>query len=285
MKINRFTNRLSKPPTLPMAPPTLPAATYKIYATVHKATNLVGSDKDGFSDPYVVLQLEGDKDLPRVRTSGKDNDLNPEYNEDLDPLDGYFISNDQLKIQVWDRDGTSGKDDDVIGAIDFPVRDLRPGQVVEHDLTLRTTDKKGKYHRSKTRSDAGHLFIRIHIAGLTDDRYIPSNFTVDFFKATVEFLSASTLPTLESGDPNPFVRGALKLPVNTQSQDTKHPGNTLSPQWNETKTYYLASPTETLSVALYHYDKAKGAKPEKLATLHVHFSDFTVGAEKVDGEV
>jgi Ca2+-dependent lipid-binding protein len=81
------------------------------------AKNVFPQDPDGFSDPYVILELAGSKQ--KVQTNYIENDLNPVWNAELEPLDGSAVGSDVLKITLMDHDKPTKKgkknDDDPIG--------------------------------------------------------------------------------------------------------------------------------------------------------------------------
>ncbi|KAL3674991.1 hypothetical protein R1sor_024939 [Riccia sorocarpa] len=69
--------------------------------TVLRAENLVASDKNGFSDPFVVLKMRKSKSKKQTKVVYKS--LNPEWNQTLDFLVEDAI-HDMLHIKVWDHD-------------------------------------------------------------------------------------------------------------------------------------------------------------------------------------
>jgi hypothetical protein len=266
-----------------------PEPTYKIYATAIKAENLISSDKKGQSDPYVQLQLRGKKDLPKVVSNAIHNNNNPQWNQELDPLDGYVLSTDVIKVLVIDKDGDGGDGDDVIGAIDLPVRDLQPGKVVEHTLTLNTTDKSGKYKPIKGRKDGGTLTIKIQVAKPDAERNAESEFESSTLTATVTFVSAVGVPKSDGffngGKSDPFVKASVRPGPNKQKQETRPIKNTLKPKWNEAKKFYLQNQDQVLRLKLFDYDSRKGNANDKLAVADISLSEFPLGGGVIEKDV
>jgi hypothetical protein len=280
---------LSEPLITSLQPMAAPEATYKIYVTAIRANNLITADKKGKSDPYVLLQLRGKADLPKVRTEAIENNNNPEWNQALDPLPGYAVSSDVVKVLVYDKDGESGKGDDVIGAIDLPVRDLQPGKVVEHTLTLGTTNSDGKYKSIKGRKDAGTVTLKIHVAQPDATPYEDSEFPTSTLTAIVTFVSAVGVPKSDGffngGKSDPFVKASIKPGANKQKQETRAIKNTLKPKWNEAKRFYLQNQDQVLKLKLFDYDSRKGNKNDKLAVGEVALSEFQLGEAAVERDV
>ncbi|KAL2623548.1 hypothetical protein R1flu_003753 [Riccia fluitans] len=69
--------------------------------TVLRAENLVASDKNGFSDPFVVLKMRKSKTKKQTKVVYKS--VNPEWNQTIDFLVEDAI-HDMLHIKVWDHD-------------------------------------------------------------------------------------------------------------------------------------------------------------------------------------
>ncbi|XP_050381269.1 synaptotagmin-3-like [Argentina anserina] len=99
---------------------------------VLRAKKLLKMDIIGTSDPYVKIELTGDR-LPPKKTSIKMRNLNPEWNEDFkltvkDP-ESQFI---QFHVFDWDQIGAH----DSIGLQILPLKSLSPDNTQEFTLDL-----------------------------------------------------------------------------------------------------------------------------------------------------
>merc|ERR1712037_682410 len=73
-----------------------------------KATNLKDEDVSGQSDPYILFELEQnnmmfDKDMGEMKSTTKQNDLNPVYNETFN-FNIPTLDNMELSVKVMDDD-------------------------------------------------------------------------------------------------------------------------------------------------------------------------------------
>lgn len=105
---------------------------------------LKAMDRNGFSDPYLTLQVEGHKQRLQTKTINKT--LNPTWNElyVITPV----TSSKMLQIHVWDKD-MIGKDD-LIGCATVPLTTL-----------ARLPDEAGRLeHSAPEEGDAEWLPIR-----------------------------------------------------------------------------------------------------------------------------
>ncbi|KAG2202064.1 hypothetical protein INT47_006256 [Mucor saturninus] len=104
---------------------------YKLSINILKATNLETADKNGLSDPYAILYIDGKE---RARTEVKKETLNPKWSEQIIfPLDMKKQMR-LIEIWVWDKDGFRDKcrdvfkkktfSDDFLGKIEIPVEKL-----------------------------------------------------------------------------------------------------------------------------------------------------------------
>lgn len=83
-----------------------------------KDTDGIGAGK---SDPYVYLEIEG---CDAKKTATKNDDLNPEWNEEIVFRDIEFPCSKSLRMRVYDSDVLG---DDKIGEIVIPLGSLRKG--------------------------------------------------------------------------------------------------------------------------------------------------------------
>ncbi|XP_050311012.1 rabphilin-3A isoform X2 [Anthonomus grandis grandis] len=87
-----------------------------LLVTIRRCTNLLPMDNNGFSDPFVKLQLKPDPCHKKHKTSVKWKNLNPVFNEEFAfetrPTELYMQS---LYITVFDKD--YGKSNDYLGGL------------------------------------------------------------------------------------------------------------------------------------------------------------------------
>uniref|UniRef100_A0A7S4L6M3 C2 domain-containing protein n=1 Tax=Paramoeba aestuarina TaxID=180227 RepID=A0A7S4L6M3_9EUKA len=104
--------------------------TSALWVGVSRGEDLDSKDENGYSDPYVVLQLGKMK----KKTAYVRKNLNPVFNEEFefDILD----SNMDLKVQVWDWDRY--KADDAIGGCLIPINVLPEEQMLNTWVFLNT---------------------------------------------------------------------------------------------------------------------------------------------------
>ncbi|KAJ6636318.1 Double C2-like domain-containing protein beta [Pseudolycoriella hygida] len=83
---------------------------------IDKCTNLMAKDKNGFSDPFVKLQMRPDSQKKKFKSSIKWRTLNPIFNEEFAfetrPND---LDKQLLLLTVWDKD--LGKSNDFLGSL------------------------------------------------------------------------------------------------------------------------------------------------------------------------
>ena len=93
----------------------------RVKVTVLKAENLAAKDSDGTSDPYCILSVvegdnfdqqlfEGKGKYPTKKSSPKNSDLNPEWNETFEfKITRENVANCSLQVQIWDLDDATTK--------------------------------------------------------------------------------------------------------------------------------------------------------------------------------
>ena len=106
-----------------------PASTATV--RVLRATGLVAADKDGTSDPYLVVQSAGGK---KAKTSVKQGTVSPEWDETLE-LSVYDVAA-PLCFEVWDND-KFGRNDS-LGAAEVLLAQCTPGTPTALTLALST---------------------------------------------------------------------------------------------------------------------------------------------------
>lgn len=100
------------------------------------AENLMASDSNGFSDPYLKFYINDFKDhlyeTPTVKKT-----LNPVWN-DTGKIVVKDRVNSMLNIKVMDWDAASS--DDIIGRASIPLSSIEPGQTIDMDVPVRRDD-------------------------------------------------------------------------------------------------------------------------------------------------
>ncbi|XP_013782034.1 rabphilin-3A-like [Limulus polyphemus] len=105
-----------------------------------KCAHLTARDANGYSDPFVRIQLKPDPLRRKYKTSTKKKTLNPEYNEefifDIKPQD---LCKKTLEVTIWDKD--YGKPDDYIGGLQLSIHSK--GDRLQHWVeTLKNPDRR-----------------------------------------------------------------------------------------------------------------------------------------------
>ncbi|SMN20188.1 similar to Saccharomyces cerevisiae YOR086C TCB1 Lipid-binding protein containing three calcium and lipid binding domains [Maudiozyma saulgeensis] len=100
------------------------------------ADNLMASDSNGFSDPYLKFYIDDFKDH-LYETPIKKKTLNPVWN-DTGKIEVKDRSNNMLNIKVMDWDAASS--DDIIGRVSLPLSSIEPGEKMDMDLPVKRDD-------------------------------------------------------------------------------------------------------------------------------------------------
>lgn len=134
-----------------------------LHVRVIRATKLLKMDLLGLSDPYVKLNLSGEK-LPSKKTTIKKKTLNPEWNEEF-KLSVKDPQSQMLHINVYDWDKVGSHDR--LGTQVFPLKMLAPNETKEVTLDLLkdtsiTSDAGNKKQR-------GQLFLELTYAPFRED--------------------------------------------------------------------------------------------------------------------
>lgn len=104
----------------------------QLQCEIIKADNVPAADRSGYSDPYAVVQLNGEK-VFKTKTIKKT--LNPVWNESFS-IEILSRTKNKVLLQVWDWDlGPSG--DDFLGDVDIDLSQLEPLTPVTLTLPLR----------------------------------------------------------------------------------------------------------------------------------------------------
>lgn len=111
----------------------------KLHVRVMEARGLAARDSNGFSDPFVRLQLGS----TRTRTSVVYRNLNPSWNEEF--VFNVVDLDEELSIMVWDEDRFT---DDFLGQVRIPVSSvLSAGKLTLYRswFPLRKRNEKSKH--------------------------------------------------------------------------------------------------------------------------------------------
>jgi len=213
--------------------------------------DLPARDANGFSDPYVKLQLG--KYKRKSKTCYKT--LNPVWKEEyVLMLDSPESST--LQIEVWDKD--SYRKDDFIGKIEQDVWSLE--REVTHRLTLNLVDASGSLCLLVTVQDCDpeHRDLTAYDLQLLRKRYeINQTFKdlKDVGFAEVQVISASGLKSADyCGKSDPFC--IVKLCNAHVHTHTCY--KTLEPVWNRTFTFPILDIHDAFEFLVYDADNLEG---------------------------
>ncbi|CCO32297.1 Meiotically up-regulated gene 190 protein [Rhizoctonia solani AG-1 IB] len=128
-------------------------ATGVFLITIHHAESLSAQDRNGRSDPYIVLAY-AKFGKPLYSTRIVMGDLNPVYEETAALLltQDEIKAEEDLSVMLWDSDKRSA--DDLIGRVQIPVKELisKPNEVIRRTDKLvgfeDATDMEGTLHWS-----------------------------------------------------------------------------------------------------------------------------------------
>jgi hypothetical protein len=215
--------------------------TYTIYVHAVAGHNIPAVEGRQTTNPYLVVRLVGgdQKVISRVI----ENSPTPFWDEYLQPLDGFGLGNDLLRLQILDKDTVQGsRNDDIIGQYELPLRDLPLGLVIEGDVPLIRTNSKGKPEMGAGPGTGGIVKLRFNIAWPGQEPWTHAPWAWPFYTAVVEFTSAANLPAT---DPNlkaePYLVAILDPSLNPQRAKTKTATDSANPIWNDQKPFLLAA--------------------------------------------
>ncbi|XP_019174937.1 PREDICTED: synaptotagmin-2-like [Ipomoea nil] len=224
-----------------------------LHVKVVKAMNLKKKDLLGSSDPYVKLKLTEDK-LPRKKTSVKQRNLNPEWNEEFN-----FVVKDpqsqalDISVYDWEQIGTN----EMMGINIVPLKDLTPEEPKVLTLNLLKTLDPNDPINEKSR---GQIVLEVMYKPFTDEE-MPND--VDESGGEVEKAPEGTpagggllvVIVHEAQDlegkhhTNPFVRLLFK----GEEKKTKTVKKNRDPRWGEDFQFMLEEPptNERLHVEVF----------------------------------
>ncbi|XP_057798945.1 synaptotagmin-3 isoform X1 [Salvia miltiorrhiza] len=132
-----------------------------LHVRVIRATKLLKMDLLGLSDPYVKLNLSGEKH-PSKKTSVKKKTLNPEWNEEF-KLSVKDPQSQMLHINVYDWDKVGSHDR--LGTQVFPLKMLMPNEAKQVTLDLL----KDTGISDVNKKQRGQLFLELTYAPFRED--------------------------------------------------------------------------------------------------------------------
>ncbi|XP_047956116.1 synaptotagmin-3-like [Salvia hispanica] len=219
-----------------------------LHVRVIRATKLLKMDLLGLSDPYVKLNLSGEKHSSK-KTTVKKKTLNPEWNEEFklsvkDPQSQMLLIN----VYDWDKVGSH----DRLGTQVFPLKTLVPNEVKEVTLDLlkdTSISDVNKKHR-------GQLFLELTYAPFREDSlsfsgvldaYSRKDSVMDRALSNISATSATglLLVTVQGAQDvegsrhnNPYVLIIFR----GETKKSKMLRKTRNPVWNEEFQYLLEEP-------------------------------------------
>lgn len=211
------------------------AASYEMDVTCVSAKNLIAADRNGFSDPYVVLNIQGQKE--NVYCKFIENTLNPEWNETI-KLNGYEQGKDIVEIWVYDKDKKVDlKKNDIIGYQCVKVPEIKWGEEMEFAL-LKVA--KRKVDKKSAPGDAGSIKLVFN-----------TNKVEKTMALHLRVIKGVDLPNKDDvGKSDPYC--ICKL--GNDEFKTKVIDNNLNPQWNEEFHYMGVKAEDELAITVMDKD-------------------------------
>lgn len=119
---------------------------------VIEGKGLRAEDTNGLSDPFVKLNISGDKKKEK-KTKTIKKSLNPEWNETLtiDGISVQQIAEQRLELSVWDWDRVSGSD--FMGGCSWSLQELNVAEKLNDWFTLFETDNATTMNLVATQED------------------------------------------------------------------------------------------------------------------------------------
>jgi hypothetical protein len=122
-----------------------------IYIKIKRAEEISAQDRSGKSDPFITLAFS-EFGKPQYCTRIIEQDLNPSWNEQTCLLvyQDQLTSGEKLSVELWDSDMITS--DDVVGKVDFDLREL----IKDHANTI--IERVDELHDEKGKKLPGHLY-------------------------------------------------------------------------------------------------------------------------------
>ncbi|XP_057527794.1 synaptotagmin-3 [Amaranthus tricolor] len=246
-----------------------------------RAIKLLKMDILGTSDPYVKLNLSGEK-RPSRKTSIKMRNLNPEWNEDFklivkDPETQVL----ELKVYDWDKIGKHDK----LGMQLVPLKQLTPHETKQFTLDLlKSFDKNETYDKPR-----GQLVVEL--------TYDPFKLESDSFKGSEELMRKQSSIERDLDDTSVTSEGGVLLVTIISAEDVEGEDHTnpyaqiifrgerkktktikknRNPRWDEHFSYMIDEPPlqEKLHVEVFSKHRTFGfMRKESLGFVDISLAD------------
>ena len=240
-----------------------------LYIKVISGRQIPSADSTGLSDPYCVLELLNRKD--KKKTSIKKQTLTPVWNQEFQ-FKIFSLNTDVIILSLYDYDKYSKND--LLGEWRKPIKDLRPGIVVEEEVNAG-----GMIHiiyhlacANQVKWESKEIWpLRLHIRAI-EAKDIPNN-------------AGKTDPYLELF----FIHDILKEKTTTKD-------NTLTPQWFQDFHFIITDLNEAFKIKLWDENTLKNSElseaiinfsmNHKINTVYDEWYDMTpLGSNKKGGKV
>ncbi|TYH51242.1 hypothetical protein ES332_D10G259300v1 [Gossypium tomentosum] len=253
-----------------------------LHVKVVRAQKLLKKDILGTSDPYVKLNLSGER-LPSKKTTIKKRNLNPEWNEKFklivkDPGSQVL----QLQVFDWDKVGNH----DRLGMQFVPLKFLTPYETKEFKLDLLkhtdSYDPQDKKQRGKIVVELMYAPFRADSGKLdgTQDGYSRKESGFDRTSDSEVFGGAGLLSVLIQGAEdvegerhnNPYAVAFFR----GETKRTKMIKRTRDPVWNEEFHYMLEEPPLNEKIHIEVMSKRTGfsfRSKEHLGNVDINLTD------------
>lgn len=223
------------------------------------AADIQAMDKNGKSDPYIILYAQGREAETKQKTKVVSKTLAPVWNEEFHiPIRS--LQTDCVHFEMRDHDDV-GKDDS-ISHFDLEIATLNPGYV--EDVTYNfLPEKKIK--------KPGTVRMIVHLANAGMYAFYPLPFSPLMLHILVE--EAKDIANMDvGGKSDPYCRLCLSSDVKVQK--TKVISNSLTPQWFEQFSFMITSMEDIIQIVMKDEDRGKD---ETMATLDLPLLTFQPG--------
>ena len=248
---------------------------YKCNIKLESATNLIAADKDGKSDPYVVLQMIGTDNS--IMSKVVENSLNPKWDEELQ-LDGYMMGSDSIQVLVYDKDSkVDVKKNPCIGVGKINIDDLKFGKINDLSVELRKTKKGKPVKDPKSKpGDAGVLKLKIQPSGIQDKAFEEKEYNFVPVECAIQIINVTGAPEpIDKKNPKYYVAVRLSGAPNKQNMKTHTIKAIGDLDFDEQILLNIDDPMkQNLNVILF--DRSK--KATKLGKLQIDLSNVPVGS-------
>lgn len=122
-----------------------------LFVYLDRGTNLKPMDRNGYSDPYVKLTIDGQLQKSKIIKKS----LDPQWRQDFSWAGTLRqLTAEPMRLQVWDSDTFTS--DDNLGSASVDLSSLQPGE--QRDLVVPLTDGRGTiYLVARWSEDGSHV--------------------------------------------------------------------------------------------------------------------------------